>query len=69
MIPLQNTTQQPDLTYLTDRATRQTIFENSWNRAERGDANDTRADHCAAGAAARPERRAAGLSQLRRLER
>ena len=42
-IPLQNTTQQPDLTYLTDRATRQAIFENSWNRAERGDANDTRA--------------------------
>jgi peptidyl-dipeptidase Dcp len=42
-IPLQNTTQQPDLTFLTDRATRQTIFENSWNRAERGDANDTRA--------------------------
>jgi len=42
-IPLQNTTQQPDLAFLTDRATRQTIFENSWNRAERGDANDTRA--------------------------
>jgi peptidyl-dipeptidase Dcp len=42
-IPLQNTTQQPDLAFLTDRTTRQTIFENSWNRAERGDANDTRA--------------------------
>jgi peptidyl-dipeptidase Dcp len=42
-IPLQNTTQQPDLAFLTDRATRQAIFENSWNRAERGDANDTRA--------------------------
>jgi len=42
LIPLQNTTQQPDLTFLTDRATRQAIFENSWNRAERGDANDTR---------------------------
>jgi peptidyl-dipeptidase Dcp len=41
-IPLQNTTQQPDLTYLTNRATRQAIFENSWDRAERGDANDTR---------------------------
>ena len=40
--PLQNTTQQPDLTFLTDRATRKAIFENSWNRAERGDANDTR---------------------------
>jgi peptidyl-dipeptidase Dcp len=42
-IPLQNTTQQPDLTYLSDRATREKIFENSWNRCERGDANDTRA--------------------------
>ncbi|HUB51622.1 MAG TPA: peptidyl-dipeptidase Dcp [Terracidiphilus sp.] len=42
LIPLQNTTQQPDLTWLSDRATRQAIFENSWNRTERGDANDTR---------------------------
>ena len=42
VIPLQNTTQQPDLVSLSDRATRQTIFEHSWNRAERGDANDTR---------------------------
>jgi peptidyl-dipeptidase Dcp len=42
VVPLQNTTQQPDLTFLTDRATRKAIFENSWNRAERGDANDTR---------------------------
>jgi peptidyl-dipeptidase Dcp len=41
-IPLQNTTQQPDLTDLTNRATRQAIFENSWNRTERGGANDTR---------------------------
>ena len=43
VLPLQNTTQQPDLTYLTNRATRQALFEDSWNRAERGDANDTRA--------------------------
>jgi peptidyl-dipeptidase Dcp len=42
VIPLQNTTQQPDLAVLTQRATRQEIFENSWNRAERGGANDTR---------------------------
>ena len=42
LIPLQNTTQQPDLVLLTDRATRQAIFERSWNRAELGDANDTR---------------------------
>ena len=42
VVPLQNTTQQPDLTFLTNRATRQAIFENSWNRSEHGDANDTR---------------------------
>jgi peptidyl-dipeptidase Dcp len=42
VIPLQNTTQQPDLLSLSNRATRQAIFENSWNRAEKGDANDTR---------------------------
>jgi peptidyl-dipeptidase Dcp len=42
LIPLQNTTQQPDLVALSNRATRQTIFEHSWNRTERGDANDTR---------------------------
>ena len=42
VVPLQNTTEQPDLVSLADRATRQAIFERSWNRAERGDANDTR---------------------------
>ena len=42
VIPLQNTTQQPDLATLSSRITRQNIFENSWNRAERGGANDTR---------------------------
>ena len=42
VIPLQNTTQQPDLASLSQRATRQAIFENSWTRAERSDANDTR---------------------------
>ena len=41
LIPLQNTTQQPDLASLTQRQTRQAIFENSWNRAERGGPNDT----------------------------
>ena len=43
LIPLQNTTQQPDLQSLTVRATRQKLFEASWNRAEKNDANDTRA--------------------------
>jgi peptidyl-dipeptidase Dcp len=43
LIPLQNTTQQPYLTFLSNRDTRHAIFENSWNRTERGDANDTRA--------------------------
>jgi peptidyl-dipeptidase Dcp len=42
LLPLQNTTQQPDLSLLSDRATRKEIFEHSWNRAERGDTNDTR---------------------------
>ncbi|WP_040507483.1 M3 family metallopeptidase [Gluconobacter morbifer] len=43
VLPLQNTTQQPVLSSLTDRETRQTLFDHSWNRAERGDDNDTRA--------------------------
>jgi peptidyl-dipeptidase Dcp len=43
LIPLQNTTQQPALSSLTDRATRERLFRASWLRAERGDANDTRA--------------------------
>jgi peptidyl-dipeptidase Dcp len=42
-LPLQNTTQQPDLVSLSDRGTRKALFENSWTRAERGGANDTRA--------------------------
>jgi peptidyl-dipeptidase Dcp len=42
LIPLQNTTQQPALSSLSDRATRAAIFHNSWNRTELGDANDTR---------------------------
>ena len=54
LLPLQNTTQQPELALLSDRTTRQDIFDNSWNRAEnraenraqnrdeKGDANDTR---------------------------
>jgi peptidyl-dipeptidase Dcp len=43
LIPLQNTTQQPDLQFLQNRATRKQLFENSWNRTEHNDANDTRA--------------------------
>ena len=43
IISLQNTTQQPDLQSLTVRATRQKLFEASWNRAEKNDSNDTRA--------------------------
>jgi peptidyl-dipeptidase Dcp len=39
---LQNTTQQPELASLSIRSTREAIFEKSWNRAERGDASDTR---------------------------
>jgi peptidyl-dipeptidase Dcp len=43
VLPLQNTTQQPDLQLLTSRDTRKALFEDSWTRAERGDKNDTRA--------------------------
>ncbi|HEX5314300.1 MAG TPA: M3 family metallopeptidase, partial [Gammaproteobacteria bacterium] len=43
VIPLQNTTQQPALNELTNRATRHELFENSWTRAEKGNADDTRA--------------------------
>ena len=42
LLVLQNTTQQPDLQNLQDRATRQKLFEASINRAEKSDANDTR---------------------------
>lgn len=42
VVPLQNTTQQPALQVLTNRDTRKTLFESSWNRAERSDTNDTR---------------------------
>jgi peptidyl-dipeptidase Dcp len=43
VIPLQNTTQQPLLTSLQNRSVREKLFQQSWMRAERGDANDTRA--------------------------
>ena len=43
VLSLQNTTQQPMLAALSDRATRQALFAASYNRSERGDANDTRA--------------------------
>lgn len=42
LIPLQNTTQQPALQSLSNRATRQKLFNASWNRTEKDDANDTR---------------------------
>ena len=43
VIPLQNTTQQPLLVSLANRDVRQKLFEHSWTRTEKGDANDTRA--------------------------
>ncbi|MEJ2495653.1 MAG: M3 family metallopeptidase, partial [Ignavibacteriaceae bacterium] len=42
VIPLQNTTQQPSLISLNNRQTRKKLFENSWNRCEQNDDNDTR---------------------------
>lgn len=43
LLPLRNTTQQPQLAALTNRATRERLFKASWDRAARGDSNDTRA--------------------------
>jgi peptidyl-dipeptidase Dcp len=42
VLTLQNTTQQPLLQDMTDRSARQALFDASWNRAEKGDGNDTR---------------------------
>ncbi len=42
LIALQNTTQQPALTLLQNRETRQQLFENSWTRTEKNDDNDAR---------------------------
>ena len=47
VVPLQNTTQQPSLDSLTSHATRQQLLDASLNRAEHGDANDTRNDRSA----------------------
>jgi peptidyl-dipeptidase Dcp len=41
-IALQNTTQQPALASMSNRTDREHLFLNSWYRAEKGDANDTR---------------------------
>lgn len=41
VIPLHNTTQQPLTASLTNKASRQKLFEAGWNRTEKGDANDT----------------------------
>ncbi len=43
VIPLQNTTQQPALASMTDRAAREELFNAGWTRAERGGEEDTRA--------------------------
>jgi peptidyl-dipeptidase Dcp len=43
VISLQNTTQQPELKFLSNRETRRILFEASWNRTEKKDSNDTRA--------------------------
>jgi peptidyl-dipeptidase Dcp len=43
LLRLHNTTQQPTLESLTNRAVRKRLFEASLHRADRGDGNDTRA--------------------------
>ncbi len=42
VVPLQNTTQQPDLALLSNRKTREALFEEGWLRAERDGPNDNR---------------------------
>lgn len=42
VVALQNTTQQPAMSSLENRATRDALFQKSWTRTEKGDANDTR---------------------------
>jgi len=42
VVALQNTTQQPALEHLTNRDTRAALFNQSWTRTEKDDANDTR---------------------------
>lgn len=42
LLPLQNTTQQTAIETLTDRETRQALFEQSWTRVEKGGDGDTR---------------------------
>ncbi|HWF64980.1 MAG TPA: M3 family metallopeptidase [Rhizomicrobium sp.] len=43
VIPLQNTTLQPDLLSLANRDVREKLFNQRWTATEKGDANDTRA--------------------------
>lgn len=42
LIPLNNTTQQPDLASIHNKDSRKKLFEEAWRRAEKNDANDTR---------------------------
>ena len=44
LIPLANTTQQPALADLSDRATREQLFNKRWTATEKGNATDTRAE-------------------------
>ncbi len=43
VLPLQNTTQQPELSAMSQREARKALFDDSWTRAEKGGDNDTRA--------------------------
>lgn len=42
LVPLLNTTQQPALSALTQRQTRENLFKAGWERTQKGDGNDTR---------------------------
>jgi peptidyl-dipeptidase Dcp len=42
LLPMQNTTQQPALSLLSERATREALFAKGWTRTEHGGESDTR---------------------------
>jgi peptidyl-dipeptidase Dcp len=44
LVPLEHATQQPLLSDLSDRATREELYRDRWTATEKGDVNDTRAE-------------------------
>ncbi len=68
VVTLQNTTQQPALQAMNDRATREKLFKASWGTCRARRRQRYAADHHAHRAAARRSREAARVSELRGME-